>query len=567
MRLCSGSGALALLTLATCAACASGPTPKNEEAPSPQAYIEQQLIARGSRGNNELNTRTSDGGMLYHADFNAANASTLRVPFDLLKKYCEDKGGHWVPSGHARTSAASLATSRAPNELASILAGADQRGMFGKFRCESSGPVWTASIEPSAFTPTDTSEAWRLQVFVKAIIGSDLSVGDEWPVAAPPPLAAGSAAPPVPPAPPAAAESISLSPGTQPVVSQQSSPLSAQPLGPAAQSDRLLADPRPFGINLGSDAPDVFASKLRLEAGKPCGKPGTKPAKSTPKQASGPGRAAAELCWEQPGASEATALRASFAELGMGPVVAEFEVRYPAAAFAWLERAMLNDWGAADPAAESPTSHSWTWQHTTITLSHLDAEATHDTIVRAQHKPTLDRMHLPASAPGRAQTGPMRTATPWQLQLGYEPAELAQAKLQAVGFSIAKGSCSDGGLHARPILTRSCRLQGGKMDGLRDATVDIVDPGDGRPRLAQLAYTFDKRVLDETVKELRTQYGEPIPGTAGALEWWTGPVGIAIVPAGDAFSLRYFHGRLLQYSYNARDKNQAADKALQRQGL
>jgi hypothetical protein len=506
--------------------------------------------------------------MLYHADFNAANASTLRVPFDLLKRYCEDKGGRWVPSGHARASAASLATSRAPTELAALLGGADHRGLFGKFRCESSGPVWTASIEPSAFTPTDTSATWRLQVFVKAVVGSELSVSDEWPVAAPPPLAAGTPITPATPAPPVSAENISLPPGTQPVVSPQSSPLHSQPLGPAAQGDRLLADPRPFGINLGNDAPEVFASKLRLEAGKPCGKAAvTKAAKSTPKQAAGASRTAAELCWEQPGASEATALRASFAELGMGPVVAEFEVRYPAAAFAWLERAMLNDWGAADAAAESPTSHGWTWQHTSITLSHLDDDPTHDTVVRVQHKPTLDRMRLPASAPGREQTGPMRIATPWQLQLGYEPAELAQAKLQAVGFSIATGSCSDGGLHARPILTRSCRLQGGKMDGLRDASVDIVDPGDGRPRLAQLAYTFDKRVLDETVKELRTQYGEPIPGAAGTLEWWTGPVGIAIVPSGDAFSLRYFHGRLLQYSYNAREKNRAADKALQRQGL
>jgi hypothetical protein len=560
-----------MATGATCAACASGPTPKNDGAPSPQRYIEQQLITRGSRGkggaraNAELNTPTSDGGMLYYADFNAANPSTLRVPYDLLKRYCEDKGGRWVPSGRARTSAASLATSKAPNELAAPLADADRHGLFGKFRCESSGPVWTASIEPSSLAPTDTSEAWRLQVFVKAVIGSDLSVADEWPVAAPPPLAAGGAAP-ASPAPPITTDGTSAPPGAQPLVSQQSSPLNSQPLGPRAESDKLLADPRPFGINLGSDAPEVFANKLRLEAGKPCSKATTKPAKSMPKQTPA-GRAAAQLCWEHPAGSEATALRATFAGLGMGPVVAEFEVRYPASAFTWLERTLLNDWGGADDAAESPSSHSWTWQHTTITLSHLDAEPTHDTIVRVQHKPTLDRMRLAAATPGREQTGPMRIATPWQLQLGYEPAELAQAKLQAVGFSIAKGSCSDGGLHARPILTRSCRLQGGKMDGLREASVDIVDPGDGRPRLAQLAYTFDKRVLDETVKELRTQYGDPIPGAAGTLEWWTGPVGIAIVPSADAFSLRYFHGRLLQYSYNARAKNLAADKALERQGL
>jgi hypothetical protein len=587
MRLCQRSSALGLFTLLCGAACASGPSPKPTTASTPQAFIEEQLISPGKA---ELNTPTSDGGMLYHAEFNAANRHALHVPFDLLKRHCEDQAGRWVPSGKARTSAASLATSKAPNDLVAALADADSRGFFGKFRCESAGAIWTASLEPSAFTPTDASDAWRLQVFVKAVMGSDLSTADEWPVAGPPPLAASASG-----VTPSATTGIGVPADSQPGATPPSSPLNPQPLHPPAQSDQLLADPRPFGLNMGTDSPDVMASKLKLDAGQACAtaaatpapvsgkKTRAKPSANSPSandpspndpsanrpSASGPGPSdVLELCWEHPNASEALALRARFADRRTDPVLAELEVRYPAASFTWLEHGWRNQWGPADDAQESRTlTRSWTWQHTTVTVSHLADDPAQDTIVRIQHKPSLDRLQLAAGARGREQPGPVRIATPWQLQLGYEPAELAQAKLQAVGFSIARGSCTDGGPHSRPILTRSCRLQGGKMDGLRDANVEIVDPGDGRPRLAQLAYTFDKRVLEDTKAELRSQYGEPMTNANGSLEWWTGPVGIVITPAADTFTLRYFHGRLLQYAYNAREKNRATDKAIQRQGL
>ena len=569
MRPCPRSSALGLLTLLTNAACASAPSPKPDANASPQTFIEQQLI---SHRKGELNTPTADGGMLYHAEFNAAHRNALHLPFDLLKRYCEDRAGHWVPSGRVRTSAASLATSNAPNDLAATLADADARGVFGKFRCESARPAWTASIEPSALTPTDASDVWRLQIFVKAFEGSDLSAGDEWPVAAPPPLAANTAgtAPP-----PMAAATTGMPAGGQPVVTPQSSALNPQPLRPPAQSDQLLADPRPFGLDMGTDAPEIVASKLRLEPGQACHNaaaaslpPPGKKAKAPPGQSSAGHAGGTELCWEHPAASEALALRARFADLGSDTVLAELEIRYPPASFSWLEHSMRNAWGPADDA-DGARGHSqrWDWQHTSIALSHVDDDPAHDTIVRVQHKPSLDRLLLATGAPAREAPGPVRIPAPWQLQLGYEPAELAQAKLQAVGFSIARGSCTDGGPHARPILTRSCRLVGGKMDGLREASVEIVDPGDGRPRLAQLAYTFDKRVLDETKAELRTQYGEPIPGADGTLAWWTGPVGIVITPSADTFGLRYFHGRLLQYANNARERNRAAEKAMQHQGL
>jgi hypothetical protein len=570
MRLDSHAGAFALFVLASCA---SGPRPISDASLSPQAYIEQQLITP-KKG--ELNTKTSDGGMLYHAEFNAGHPNALRLPFELLKQHCEQRGGHFVPSGRVRNTAASLVTATTPADFSATLVEADRRGLFGRFRCELPEAVWTASLEPSAFTPTDTSEFWRLQVFVKTFEGSELFSGDEQPAFTPP----SAAIPTGSPAPPVAADSIRMPAGSQPVVSQQSSPLNQQPLSPPAQGDKLLADPHPFGVSLGSDSPDVFASKLRVGKGKPCA---AAPAPAPPDKRAGKSKKGAaasstadpgatqgsglELCWEPPDASEAVSMHATFADFGAEPVLAAVEIRYPATSFGWLEHMFRNEWGSSDVDNAQPGQHVWSWQHTTVALGHHGGDPKQDTVVRALSKPTLERMQLPAGNPARDQPGPMRVATPWQLQLGYEPAELAQAKLQAVGFVIAHGSCVDSGLHARPIMTRSCRLQGGRMDGLREASVEIVDPGDSRPRLAELSYTFDKRVLDETVRELRTQYGEPTPGAAGLLQWWTGPVGIAVAPAADTFSLRYFHGRLRQYANNAREKNRTGDKELQHQGL
>jgi hypothetical protein len=560
--------------LAWCAAsaCASASTTRTDASRSPQDYIDQQLISH-RRG--EPNVKTADGGMLYHAEFNAANPSPLRRPFELLKTYCEGDQGRFVPSGKPRASAASLAASVAsgvPNGVAAMLADADSRGIFGKFRCESQQAVWTVSIEPSAFVPTDASGTWRLQLFVKAVWGGDLSLGGELPAA--PASAAVSALPqpqaaaPVLPPPVVSPESIQLPADSPPVVSKQSSPLNPQPLGPAPQSEKLLADPRPFGIDMGSDSPEVFASKLRLDPKlkqRACSKGAATPPKAARSAANG-GKLS-ELCWQHPAEAEAIAVHARFADLGSGPVLAEFEVRYPPSSFAWLERTLLNDWGPADVASASETSLTWSWLHTTVQLSHVDGGASRETLVRVTHKPTLDRSRLAAGKPGREQTGPLRVASPWQLQLGYEPAQLAQAKLEAAGFRIAASGCSDGGPHAQPVLTRVCPLHGGNMEGLRSASVTIVDIGDTRPRLAQLEYVFDKKVLEETVRELRAQYGEPIPTTADSLEWWTGPVGIAIVPTADTFTLRYFHGRLLQYFNNAAEKNRQASKAVQRQGL
>jgi hypothetical protein len=105
------------------------------------------------------------------------------------------------------------------------------------------------------------------------------------------------------------------------------------------------------------------------------------------------------------------------------------------------------------------------------------------------------------------------------------------------------------------------------MAGFRGAWARNVDVGDGKPRLAELGYTLDKSVFDDTLRDLKEQYGEPIPSTASQLQWWTGSVGITLTPAGDTFTLRYYHGRLLQYFIVAEAKRQAADKAVQRQGL
>jgi hypothetical protein len=547
-RLAPCLGAVAGLALS---ACAHHPPPLPDASESPEAYLERQLLGRNE---GQANTPTADGGMLFHAEFGADRRSSLRIPFDVLKSYCESKAGRWVASGAPTTSSQRLAASRAPNDVVAVLADAENRGLFGRYRCEStSAPTWTARIEPSDLSLTSAPGVWLLELFLKAYIGSDLSQGGELA----PPLAAGAQAPTAPP----------------PSAAPEGSPLNLHTLRPPTGGELLLADPRPFGIDMGSDSPDVFAAKLRIDgAGTPCpAAPASPPAAKPEKKAKAPESPAApalsELCWQRPGAGEALALHARFADLGHGPVVAEFEVRYPAESFVWLEHGMRNDWGPPDVHADRSTWHAWSWLHTVIELAHAEDNPAHETLVRVQHRPTLARAQLAPGTPGREQPGPVRVAEPWQLQLGYEPAQQAQAKLQAAGLTIAASGCIDAGQRALPVSTRVCPLTGSSMDGLRSAQVITVDIGDGRPKLAKLEYTFDKRVLDATVAELRIQYGNPIPVAGNALQWWTGPVGIEVVPNQDSFTLRYFHGRLLQFHINAVERNQAGDKALQQQGL
>jgi hypothetical protein len=532
--------------LVACVACAHAPETAPDQ--SPEAYIEGRLI---SNDKGEINKRTSDGGMLFHAEFSASDGASLKVPFDVLKSHCESKGGRWVPMGPPNSSSRSVAASQAPNDVLAVLAEADARAIFGKFRCEGSGPTWVGVIEPNNFLPGAGQGFWRLQLFLRATIG-----GDPW---------QGQGAPPLPPS-----AAAGLVPATAPPsAAPEGSPLNQRTLRPPASGDALLADPRPFGIDMGSDSPDVFSAKLRVDLAPTACAPAVDPAPAAAAKAGATPASSSfsQLCWQLPGAGEALELRARFADLGQGPVVASFEVHYPAESFSWLEHSMRNDWGPPDAHGDRNTWHAWSWLHTVVELAHADDDATHQTIVRVQHRPTLARAQLPVGSPGRQPPSPVRVATPWQLALGYEPAQQAQAKLQAVGFSIAANSCVDAGQRSLPVLTRVCTLNGGKMDGLRSANVIAVDIGDGRPRVAKLEYTFDKRVLDDTLTELRIQYGNPIPVAGDALQWWTGPIGIEVAPTQDSFTLRYFHGRLLQIHINAVERNQVGDKAQQHQGL
>ncbi|MEY4581001.1 MAG: hypothetical protein RL701_5704, partial [Pseudomonadota bacterium] len=158
-------------------------------------------------------------------------------------------------------------------------------------------------------------------------------------------------------------------------------------------------------------------------------------------------------------------------------------------------------------------------------------------------------------------------ATPWQLHLGYEPAQIAQNKLLAAGFGVSQSGCTDGGSYAQPVFTRTCPLNAGRMQGVRSAWVRTVDIGDARPRLAELGYQLDPAGWNDTLRDLKTQYGEPIPSAGGALQWWAGEVGITLTPSKTSPTLRYYHGRLLQYFIVADEKRQQAEKTQPRQGL
>lgn len=494
---------------------------------SPQAALEAALIRQKHKGTR----RTGDGGIIYTAELVPGSPEILRVPFDLAKLECENHSGSFTLLSPPQRPAASLASDDVPDPVHALLVEADQRQLFGQHRCQAGGNVWIAEIEPHAL---DAGRRFALQIYVRA------SPASEADLEAPPgpglPALNGAQSELGPP-PPSAAEPTS---GPSPAP-----PLDRQAPRPPVTGDRLLADPKPFGVNPGVDSPEVLAKKLDapLARASTCNRPNLQ-----------------GYCWNQP-SQEAQSLRAAFADLGAGPVLAELELSYPADAYTWLVRAFQNQFGPPDDTDQRDAS--WSWVHTRVQLTSSEAE----TRVYIAHKPTLDRAQLASGVAGREPSAVGKVASPWQLQLGYEPAQAAQTKLQAAGFSIPKTGCADGGPYAQPVFTRTCPLTGGRMPGFRGAWVRNVDIGDGKPRLAELGYTLDKSALDETLRDLKEQYGEPIPSTGDQLQWWTGPVGITLTPATDTFTLRYYHGRLLQYFIVAEAKRQAADKSIQRQGL
>lgn len=521
---------LALCALVALSASACGRRPRHAaDIPnSPQAALEEALIRQRHHGTR----RTGDGGIIYTAQLLPSSPELLRVPFDLLKLECENRSGSFSLIAPPARPAASLAGAGddVPDPVHALLAEADQRQLFGQHRCEAGSQVWIAEIEPHAL---NLGRRFGLQIYVRASPAED---ADLTAPAGPGLPALGAAQSELGP-PPTAAEPASA-PQLAPALDRQAP-------RPPVTGDRLLAEPRPFGVTPGVDSPEILGTKLSVELSNAsaCDSPNLQ-----------------GKCWDHP-SGDAQSLRAAFADLGSGPVLAELEVRYAADAHTWLIRTFQNQFGPPDDTNQRDTS--WSWLHTTVQLTTSEAE----TRVYVAHKPTLDRAQLPAGAAGREPGAAGKVASPWQLQLGSELAQAAQTKLQAAGFSIAKTGCADGGAYAQPVFTRTCPLTGGRMPGLRGAWVRNVDIGDGKPRLAELGYTLDKSAFDETLRDLKEQYGEPIPSSADQLQWWTGPVGITLTPSADTFTLRYYHGRLLQYFIVAEAKRQAADKAIQRQGL
>lgn len=512
-------GAALLLLFGACAR-PRHPGHPGQAPDSPQAALEAQLIRHHSG-----TRRTHDGGLVYTAVLTAGSPETLRVPYELLKLECDNHGGRFTRLRPPERSAVSLSTLDTPAGLHKLLVDADRRQIFGEHQCTAGENVWFAEIEPIALL-----EHSGLQLYVRA------STADDYDAAAPlgPGLPALGAVP----------KAASVQPSTADA-RPAAAPLDEQPPRPSREGDRLLADPQPFGVSLGTDSPEKLAKKLQLELAQAhaCDDDGLQ-----------------GLCWDKP-STEAQSVRALFADLGSGPVLASLEVRYPVRSYGWLARTFQGQFGPPDSG--DAHSKSWSWLHTLITLAGSDTQ----TVVNITHKPSLDRARLPLGSAARQAPSSGRVASPWQLQLGYESAQAAQAKLQAAGFSIAASGCSDGDPRARPVLTRTCPLRGGNLPGVRGAWVRIVDMGDGRPRLAELGYTFDSAALDETSRDLIAQYGEPIPSEGGQLQWWTGGVGITLTPSSDAVTLRYYHGRLLQYFLVAEEKRQAAKQAIPRRGL
>src|SRR5690349_7860373 len=122
---------LVVACLLAVGACAHGP--RNHGFSTPESTLEKQLLGR----RHPLNKRTHDGGMLYYAELDPADVSSLRVPYDVLKMQCEGGGGNFIPSAPPQQSGESLAPkdSATPDAIRNALLDADTRRLFGEFQC------------------------------------------------------------------------------------------------------------------------------------------------------------------------------------------------------------------------------------------------------------------------------------------------------------------------------------------------------------------------------------------------------------------------------------------------
>jgi len=536
LRRHSAARAMGWASLVWTAACGGSPRHAGEVPDSPQVALEEQLLA----GRHGQTRRANDGGLLYATEFNTTSPEALRVPYDILKLECEQHGGRFDPLAPPQKTAASLAGNDIPDAVHKLLDDADARALFGEHRCEAGGHVWYARFEPVMVRPT-RRDHYGFQLYVK------VSAPEAYDPNAPPgpglpPVAAGMAAQ-------EATAAANAQGPTPPPDSKPRAALDVPLLRPPAAGDQLLADPRPFGAQLGVDTPESLAKRLGLELAQAqaCDAPGL-----------------TGLCWERPGNSEALALRTQFVALGGDrKVLAQLEVDYPANTYSNLAHVLRNLYGAPDEGSDGQQALRWSWLHSSVALT-LSAERIRLTL---EHKPSLDRAQLPKDAPARMQPNRAEPATPWQIQLGYEPAQSAQARLQAVGFKVPGSGCSDGDTASAPVFTRTCPLQSERMQGVRSAWARTVDIGDGHPRLAELGYQLDPAAWDETLRDLKQQYGEPIPSQGDTLQWWTGPVGITLTSAKNEPTLRYYHGRLLQFFIVAGQKQSSGGPAPQKPGI
>jgi len=506
---------------------------------SPQAALERQL----QRAPHSRTERTEDGGLLFTTNFSQSNPKPLQLPHDVLERECKQLGGEFKVRAPAEVPASGLAVSEdVPDAIETILSDADERHVFGHHRCSVGAGFqgWSAYIEPTQLGANRSRKTFYLQTYVKttsapeeqldaAELTADVDDDERADIDNPDEVFG--------PGLPATGGR-----GNQQIAEP---PISTSPLDerawPPQAGDSLLQDPHPFGLNLGIDTPEQLAEKLKLEL----------------KQASAcDGKTLSGLCWQKPGGSQASSLKARFAQLGNQKVLADFELHYPAEAYRWLSRALRNQYGPADNAGDAQTQR-WSWLHSNVELS----RSGDDVRVYASHKPTLDRAELPKTSAARVPKTPVRIATPWHVQLGYELAQISQARLRAAGFSVPDKGCSDGShRQVRGMSTRTCRLDVTGVPNVKSAWVRSVDLGDGQPRVAELGYQLDpKGGFDAKLRELKAQHGEPIPSQGGTLQWWTGPVGITLTPAPKAApnansedsssgpTLRYYHGRALQY--------------------
>jgi hypothetical protein len=150
---------------------------------------------------------------------------------------------------------------------------------------------------------------------------------------------------------------------------------------------------------------------------------------------------------------------------------------------------------------------------------------------------------LEAPAPKSRFSQP-RGISPWDIALGHDSQQAAEAKLAAAGFTV-ETACIDLTPKSSNIQVRSCSFANSGVVGLKYMKMELTAMGGEPARVSQLECVYEPMMVDVIRRELRERHGDPMKGSPrDTPTWWTVPSGIFFLSTSDYLSASYQHGRL-----------------------